>query len=163
MSRRIHYFLTLVLAMLGLIMGGAHVLELAPKLGYSTEMYQEVTSTLYAQYGVVGGPIQVLAIITAACLSWRLRRSAGRRLILAGTSCLVLSIVLWAALVQPVNLAWGRLLKESAPEAVLRSYASLRNRWEWGHVAAFIPWLIGAGLLIFAVVFHPIKQEDPPR
>ena len=62
-------FLTLLLAALGLGLGLAHVLELSPKMAYDAELYMAVTSTLYRLYGLVGGPIQVGALLAAIVLT----------------------------------------------------------------------------------------------
>lgn len=63
----------------------------------------------------------------------------------------MLSLVLWATLVQPVNVAWGEALR-SGPEAAQAEYMRLRGRWEYGHVAAFLAWLVGLCLLIRSVL-----------
>ena len=55
---------------------------------------------------------------------------------LLGAAALALSLVLWGALVSPVNSAWTRVI-ETAPASVPEVYAQLRPRWEYGHVAAF--------------------------
>lgn len=70
-------------------MGGAHVLELPARTGYDPAFYMRVTSTLYLCFGVIGGALQVLALLASAVLAWRLRgqrafRSAGWILLLNG-------------------------------------------------------------------------------
>ncbi|MBN2885087.1 MAG: hypothetical protein JXM75_00065, partial [Chromatiaceae bacterium] len=110
MTLRAHRFITLLLAALGLTMGAAHVLELAPKMQYDARLYLEVTSSLYRFYGMVGGPVQVSALIAAALLAYRLRGRPAFRLTLWGALSLTLSLGLWFALVQPVNAEWGRVL-----------------------------------------------------
>src|SRR5262249_19698348 len=117
MSLRTWRFITLMLAALGMTMGAAHVLELPPKMQYDAPMYTAVTSTLYRLYGVVGGGIQVAAILAAAGLSWRVRGHPAGRLTLWGTLCLGLSLGLWFALVQPVNAAWLQAM-HTTPETV---------------------------------------------
>lgn len=144
-------FITLLLAALGLVMGGAHVLELLPKMQYDAEMYAAVTSTLYRFFGLVGGPLQVASIVAALLLSYLVRGRPSFRLTLFGTLALVLSLVLWFTLVAPVNAEWSRVIV-SAPESVPLAYQRLRPRWEYGHVAAFIAWLLGFSLLLFSVL-----------
>lgn len=144
-------FITLLLAALGLVMGGAHALELLPKMQYDAKMYAAVTSTLYRYYGLVGGPLQVAAIVAAILLSYLVRGQPSFRLTLFGTLVLVLSLVLWFTLVAPVNAEWSRVIK-SGPESVPLAYQRLCPRWEYGHVAAFIAWLIGFSLLLFSVL-----------
>ena len=144
-------FVCLFLTALGLVFGGAHVLELPAKMEYDPELYATVTSTLYRLFGLVGGPLQIAAILAAALLTVLVRHTPTFRPTLAGTLGLVLSLVLWSVLVAPVNAEWGEVLR-SAPEAVPAAYARLRPRWEYGHVAAFGAWLVGFGLLLLAVV-----------
>ncbi|MGH3886646.1 MAG: hypothetical protein ACRDSZ_08750 [Pseudonocardiaceae bacterium] len=144
-------FITLLLAALGLTLGAAHVLELPPKMQYDGEMYAAVTSTLYRLFGSVGAIIQMGAMLTAIVLTFMVRGSPAFRLTLLGALGLVLSLVLWGALVAPVNAEWFRVM-ESAPASVAEAYLRLRSRWEYGHVAAFAAWLIGFGLLVSSVL-----------
>ncbi len=110
-------FITLLLAALGMTMGAAHVLELPAKLGYDAEMYAAVNTTLYRLYGAVGGFIQVSSILAAGALSFLVRGRPAFRLTLSGALCLVLSLMLWFVLVQPVNAEWSRII-QSAPASV---------------------------------------------
>ena len=144
-------FITLLLAALGLVMGGAHVLELLPKMQYEAEMYAAVTSTLYRYFGLVGGPLQIASVFAALVLSYLVRGRSSFHLTLLGTLGLVLSLALWFGLVAPVNAEWLRVI-ESAPNSVPSAYQQLRPRWEYGHVAAFIAWLFGFSLLLFSVL-----------
>ncbi len=144
-------FITLLLAALGLTLGAAHVLELPPKMQYDAQMYAAVTSTLYQLFGSVGAVIQIGATLAAAVLAFLVRGRTAFRLTLFGTLGLLLSLVLWGALVAPVNAEWLRVM-ESAPESVPEAYLRLRSRWEYGHVAAFAAWLTGFGLLVLSVL-----------
>lgn len=155
MTGRIHCFITLLLAALGLVMGGAHVLELAPKLAYSPQLYEEVTSTLYAYYGIAGAIVQVLAVLVAWGLGVAVHGRPEARTVRMGASALTLSLGLWFVLVQPVNRRWASLGTGST-RAVIDAYAHGRARWEWGHVAAFVAWLLGTTLLIWALACRPV-------
>jgi hypothetical protein len=144
-------FLTLLLAALGLTMGAAHVLELPPKMGYDAQLYTAVTSTLYRLFGLVGSIFQVGSILTAVVLAWLVRGRRSFRLTVAGALALVVSLGLWAAIVQPVNAEWGHILRAD-PGAAPAAYLRLRDRWEYGHVAAVAAWLIGFGCLVLSVL-----------
>ena len=148
---RFWWLITLLLTALGLVMGGAHLLELPVRLQYEPAFYMQVTSTLYRYYGLVGGPIQILAILSAGVLVWLVRARPAFRWTLVGTLCLALSLLLWLLLVQPVNVAWADALRSSSAEAV-QAYAQLRDRWEYGHLSAFIAWLAGFILLVRGVL-----------
>lgn len=144
---RIWWLATLLLVGLGLTLGGAHVLELAPRMEYDAELYKDVTSTLYRNYGVIGGPLQVLALVGAILLAWLARTRRGFGAIVTGATFLALSIVLWAMIVEPVNARWADALHLPEPEAA-EAYVELRERWEYGHVAAFVAWLLGFVFLL---------------
>jgi hypothetical protein len=144
-------FITLLLAALGMVMGGAHALELPPKMQYDPVMYADVTKTLYRFFGLIGGPLQVASVLSAVFLVYLVHGRASLHLTLFGTLCLFLSLALWFALVAPVNAEWLQVI-ESAPASVPSAYLRLRPRWEYGHVAAFIAWSIGFSLLLLSVV-----------
>jgi hypothetical protein len=151
-------FVTLFLAALGLTFGAAHALEAPVKMRYDPALYAAVTSTLYRLFGSVGAAIQVGALLAAAALSFRLRGRPSFRLTLLGTLGLLLSLVLWSALVAPVNAEWGRAIATD-PASVPDAYARLRPRWEYGHLAAFAAWLGGFALLLLSV----LKELPPDR
>jgi hypothetical protein len=148
---RFWWSITLILAALGLVMGGAHVLELPVRLYYDPALYMQVTRSLYRYYGFVGGPIQILAFLSAAVLVWLVRARSAFRSTLMGTLCIALSLLLWLLLVQPVNIAWADALRANHAEAV-QAYTQLRSRWEYGHVSAFIAWFAGFILLVRGVL-----------
>lgn len=148
---RIWRFTTLLLAAIGMIMGGAHVLELPPRMQYDPELYATVTRTLYFYFGLIGSVIQVGTILAAAVLSFLVRGRPTFRLTLLGTLGLVLSLALWFMFVAPVNAEWLRVI-ESDPTSVPAAYERLRPRWEYGHVAAFSAWFLGFCLLLLSVV-----------
>jgi hypothetical protein len=151
-------FGTVLLAALGLILGGAHVLEMPAKMAYDAELYAAVTSTLYQLFGPVGALLQVASILAAGVLAFLVRGRPAFRPTLLGAAALGLSLLLWFSLVAPVNAAWREVM-ESAPEAVPEAYERLRPRWEYGHVAAFAAWLSGFCLLLFSV----LQPSDPRR
>lgn len=159
MYLRVGRFVTLTLAALGLVLGGAHVLELPEKMKYDAEMYAAVTSTLYQQFGTVGAFIQVGATAAALALGFLVRGRRGFRLTILGALGLVVSLLCWFAFVAPVNAEWLRVTA-SDPQSVPEAYMRLRNRWEYGHVAAFVAWLGGFWLLVLSVL---VETEDDGR
>ncbi|HEU6451531.1 MAG TPA: hypothetical protein VFT57_08945 [Gemmatimonadaceae bacterium] len=148
---RVWWLVTLLLTALGLVMGGAHVLEHPVRMHYDPELYFRVTSTMYRYFGIIGGSIQVLALVAAVLLAWRTRRRPGFGWTLAGTLLLALSLLLWFLRVQPVNEAWLEAMR-AHPDSVVETYARLRGRWEWGHVMAFVAWLLGFCLLLYSAL-----------
>jgi hypothetical protein len=65
---------------------------------------------------------------------------------------LIVSLGLWFVVVQPVNVEWGNVLQTGPRSAVVQSYVKLRERWEYGHVAAFIVWFCGVALLTLSII-----------
>jgi hypothetical protein len=165
MMTRAHVAVALTLTALGLTPGAAHLMELPIKMRYPAEFYAEVTSTLYAWYGIAGGAVQVAAAVAVSALAVRLRRSPEFGLAIASASALGISLVLWGALVAPVNSQWSEVPSTSS-EAFAAIYERLRPRWEFGHVAAFIAWLTGwFGLLVVITRQIPttVRNEPQPR
>jgi hypothetical protein len=130
---------------------------------YSAELYMAVTSTLYRLFGTVGAAIQVSATLMAVVLSFLVRGRRAFRWTFCGTLCFVLSLMLWFALVQPVNAEWRQAL-QLAPQSAAEVYLQLREQWEYGHVAASIAWFVGVGLLILSVIIEtpidPIPESQ---
>jgi len=151
MTSRVLPVIALTLTALGLVPGGAHVLELPVKLGYSPQMYAGVTSTLYAWYGIAGGVIQVAASLSVFLLAFRTRNSPQGPLTIAAAAALFASLLLWGFLVAPVNSAWAGTAGSSESE-IVAAYAHLRSRWEFGHLAAFVAWMTGWFGLVAAIV-----------
>jgi len=148
-------FITVVLVALGVTLGGAHVLETLPKMHYDAQMYAAVNSTLYRLFGTVGAVIQVGGMLAAAVLVFLVRRRPAFRPTLLGALALGLSLV------APVNAEWLRVTA-SAPASAPQLYLQLRDRWEYGHVAAFAAFtgfcLLVASLLIEAPADHPQRR-----
>jgi hypothetical protein len=153
-------FAAILFSALGMGLGLAHALELPVKLAYDPALYMAVTSTLYRYYGLIGGPIQLLALIATCFLCWTVRRRPMFGLTLAACASLGVSLILWFALVQPVNAQWASAL-QAGPDAARDAYLRLRNRWEFGHLAAFIAWTTGfVGLLIATLRESPIPDAQ---
>ena len=160
MFLQIHRFVAVTLTALGLTLGVAHTLELLPKMNYDGELYMRVTSTLYRMYGLVGSVLQVGALLSVAVVCWMVRGRRGFRLTVASRGALAASLGLWAALVQPVNAEWGRVLQSdssSAPAAYLR----LRSRWEYGHAIAAAAWLAGLMCLVLSLLVEIPHRPQP--
>ena len=159
-------FTAVIATALGLSLGVAHTLELPVKMGYDAGLYLAVTSTLYRMYGSVGAIFQVGALLVVAVLCWRVRGDPGFRLTLAALLCLAASLVLWAAIVQPVNAEWGRVLRRD-PSSAPAAYLRLRPRWEYGHVGAAAAWLAGFACLVLSVLGEiprtPPRREPAPH
>jgi hypothetical protein len=154
MISRAHQITALTLTALGLAPGASHLMQLPVKMGYTAEMYTAITSTLYSWYGLVGGVIQVGALLSVALLALRARRLPGSGLAAASAGALLASLLLWGFVVGPVNATWMGAANLS-PEQFAVVYDGSRARWEYGHVAAFIAWLTGWCGLVATVTRRP--------
>lgn len=141
----------LTLTALGLAPGAAHLMEMPVKLSYSPAMYAEVTSTLYAWYGIAGGSVQVAAVIAVVILAVQSRHTSPGRLAAASAATLLISLVLWGSIVSPVNSEWTNAADAAGSAEFVAAYERLRSRWEFGHLAAFIAWLTGWFGLVAAI------------
>jgi hypothetical protein len=123
-------FLSLVFT--ALIMGSAfcHVLEMPIKLAMAGADYL-VVQRIYGAFGPVGAVLEPAAILSSAALAFLVRRRRSFVPALAGTLALVTALLVWAAVVSPVNPHWAA----AGPDRVPLDFESLRARWEWGHVA----------------------------
>jgi len=144
-----HLAIALTLTALGLAPGAAHVLELPVKLAYPPSLYAAVTGSLYLWFGIVGGAVQVAAALAVTALGVRVRREPGGAWVIASAVALLASLLLWGAIVAPVNAVWQEF-QGASPDALIGAYALLRPRWEYGHVAAFVAWFAGWCGLVWA-------------
>jgi MFS family permease len=142
---------------LGLAMGAAHVLELPVKMTYSRELYASVNTTLYRYFGIAGAAITIGGLVASAVLVYLVRHRRSWPLTAAAMACLLVSFALWLTLVAPVNNQIEyvmRVSSASVPDVWMR----LRERWEYGHVLAFLSWLLGYCFLQLSIL-----REVPDR
>lgn len=151
--------MALTLTALGLAPGAAHLMELPVKLAYPPAMYADVTSTLYVWFGVVGGSVQVAAALAVAMLAFRARGRPHGALLAVTTAALVVSLLLWALVVAPVNSVWADV---AGTGEFVAAYEHRRSRWEFGHVAAFLAWFTGWLGLVGAVTRARGSASDEP-
>lgn len=151
--RRFAHYAAIMLAALGMIPGGAHVLEMPPRLLYDAELYMAVTSTMYSLFGSVGAVVQLFAVTAAVLLTILVRRTPAFHASLIGLLCLLLSIGVWFFVVGPVNAEWMEALNEDRTTAAAE-YVRLRPRWEYGHLAAFVIWFGGFAALLYSVFLY---------
>jgi hypothetical protein len=154
------YGVALVLTALSMTAEAAHVLELPQKLRYDAALYATVNGTLYLYFAIVGGSVQVGAIIVTALLAARARGRAARPA-LAAAALLALALAAWAAIVAPVNAEVSRVARER-PAALPSLWAARRIRWEGGHVVGFVLQLAGYAALVAAALRHQGQSRGGP-
>ncbi|MBP1884602.1 DUF1772 domain-containing protein [Sinorhizobium mexicanum] len=143
---------SLLLTALSLGPSFAHVLEAPPRLSvWSPELWREATvfNGQFELFARIGGPLDIAAILVAALLTYLL---AGERLAfwfgLAGTCLLTLGLVAWFTLVAPVNA----ILATWTPGPIPTDFASIRLRWETGHVVVATAKLLALVSISMAVL-----------
>jgi hypothetical protein len=103
----------------------AHVLELPNKLALSGPLWLAVQQNLYRGWGPVLGPFEVGAVVT----TWLLALVVRRRAALVAAILLTATLVLFFAVVEPVNVAFAGWTPASLPD----DWPRYRLRWELGH------------------------------
>ena len=125
---------SLALAALSLGPSFAHVLEAPPRLFvWSPELWREATvfNGQFEFFAVVGAPLDVSAILASVLLAFLIRHEPPAvPFALAGAGLLILALAIWFLVVAPAN----SILATWQPGPVPADFASVRNRWEAGHV-----------------------------
>lgn len=158
MGTRVLRLVTLVLAGLVTGLAFAHVLEMPAKLGYDGTHYRFVQHTLYGWFAYVGGPAEVLAIVTAFALAYALRGTPGARAVLAGAVLLLAGLATWAAVVQTANEAMAAWTAAAPPPG----WTTTRIQWELGHLAHFLVFGSGFGVLLWGAPNVPATRRPSP-
>ena len=124
----------------------AHAVEFIGKRQLSAQDWLVVQQHLYVAFGVVGGPIEVLAVATT-WISWVMLRRvwpASSHWMLAAAIVVSIGLIDWALVVRPMNGVLNGWTADHIPS----EWRSVRNRWEIGHA-------IQAGL--FAIGFVSLE------
>lgn len=142
--------LVLVLSALTLGMTFAHVLELPPRLAYEAELWTTLTqpNALYRYFGVVGGPLEIIAVIACVALAFAIRPHRARRLAIMAAVLHAAALLTWLAVVAPANMEIGQW----AASAIPSDWERWRVRWEAGHAFSFVLLLAGFTALAAAVL-----------
>lgn len=126
--------ITIVVMALSLGPSFAHLLEAPPRLTvWSPELWREATvfNAQFMWFAIMGGPLDVGAILAGAILVYLLRRERTPfRLAVAATVLFAVSLAVWLSVVAPVNAE----LATWKPGPVPENFEALRNRWETGHI-----------------------------
>ncbi len=156
-------FLSLVLA--GIAFGPAfsHLLEMPVKLNLPPSDYV-IVQQIYTAFGVVGAIVEPAAIVSAGVLAFLVRGRRAFRPALVGALCLVASLLIWVAIVNPVSASW----QTASPSMLPESFSSLRMRWELGHATrallhfgAFVSLILAVLADMSAVAAAAVKLTVP--
>jgi signal transduction histidine kinase len=159
----------LLLAALTLGMAFAHVLEWPEKMAYGPGLWTTVNQSLYGYFAAAGGPVELanLGLLGILVIGWRVHDGHWRKDLVVAAGCFAVALVVWLAVVNPVNAEVSRW----APGSVPPGWGTWRERWEFGHAGRFVLMLAGYVLLAGASFVRPrrpaalttaVGQEEAP-
>lgn len=150
----------LVVTALSLGPSFAHVLEAPPRLArWSPELWREATvfNGQFQLFAIVGGPLDIGAILVTAVLAISVRRDqSGFRYALAGSALFAAGLATWFAWVAPANAVLATWQPGPLPE----DFTAIRDRWETGHMAVAAIKL--AGFVATALSVVPRDRPSDP-
>ena len=145
-------FVAIMLAALTLGLGFCHLMQLPSRMGWDQYLWvgSTVQGGLYAAFGSVGAVIFLATVIALGLLAYLTRQHGrpGGGLALAAALLFALALVLWWALVYPVNVELAKWVTGPVPA----DWTAYRARWEWGHAVIALTELLGFAALILAVL-----------
>jgi hypothetical protein len=155
---------TLLLVALGMVPAVAHALELPGKKRLPKETYLAVQPIYYPGFTIVGGVGEFAGMLATFILLFVTPRGtpAFWLTLLAFIALLVMHAIFWV-FTQPVNKVWLRDQKlQGAGAAFFRvrrgredihatDWRSLRDRWEYSHVARAVMSFAAVGLFASAI------------
>jgi hypothetical protein len=113
------------------------------------DVFLRVQQDLYANYGAAGGVIEGAAFLSTLGTGYLVRRRPRTRsLILVALACNLVTTLIWATLINPINrrtLSWST-------ETLPPDWPDVRDRWHALHAARLILCLVGFGALIASVL-----------
>ncbi len=142
------YVVTLVITALSLGSSWSHVLQIRGKAPWSGSFWRAAMESLYRDYAIIGGPVDIAAILVTWWLAWMLRRSGDFRWALTAAVLLTVAfVVVWVGFVAPINSVFATW----TPDTVPADWTRWRDRWELCHaviaalkLVAFAALAIGA-------------------
>lgn len=140
----------LILGALSLAPSWAHILEAPPRLAWPLDLWRETTvfNAQFAWFAIVGGPVDLAAILAVALAALLTRGGPGYRPILAAAILYGVALAVWAVVVGRANAE----LAGWTPGPIPGDAAGTRWRWEGGHMAVGLLKLAAFGCLAAGLV-----------
>ena len=149
MKRKGLTFAAILLAALAMGMHLAHVLELAPKLGWDITLYLPVQTSLYKLFGTIGPVLEVGALVIISILAHRLRgHDRAFKFTAVSAGMIVLALITWLLVVLPANGHISQWQVDVFPD----DWTRWRDQWQYGQAGIFVLHLIGFSSLISSVI-----------
>ncbi len=149
----------LVVTALSLGPSFAHVLEAPPRLTtWSPELWREATvfNGQFYLFGVLGGPLDIGAILVTGGLAFSMRgQPSSYGIALVGTLLFIASLIVWLTWVAPAN----SVLATWTPGPVPGNFHEIRNRWETGHMVIAGVKLAGFIAVALSILVFPAPGQ----
>ena len=123
-----------------------HTLEMPMKLRVAAEHWLAFQHTLYAWYAIIGGPIEILTILSTAALAYKARHLRTSAAIRSAVILFVVAFTIWLAFTNPVNARTARWTPQSIPA----DWQHWRMQWEYSHATRFALQFAALALLVHA-------------
>jgi hypothetical protein len=126
-------------------------MEMPVRLRFPPDLWMRVTTVegLYYLFGRIGAVIDVAAVILPFLLLAALRAEPrARGFTLAAALLMAAGLVLWFALVQPMNA----VMATWQPPVVPSDFEAVRQQWEFGHFAIAVVKLAAFSALVLSVL-----------
>jgi hypothetical protein len=112
-----------------------------------------VQHSLYLYFGLIGGPIELAAVVCLCVLCFMVpRRRPTFALTVAAAICVTAGLAIWFAMVAPANAQMARWTAIPLPD----NWMQTRRLWESGHAISAVLDLVGFGALIASVLFDTV-------
>lgn len=151
-ATRLWCLLAILAMALSLAPSYAHLLEAGPRITiWSPELWRETTvfNGQFKWFAIVGGPLDVGAIVVGAVLTFVLREEkVALRWALAATVLFAVSLAIWLSVVAPANAE----LATWQPGPIPSDFVSVRNRWETGHIVMAATKCLGLAAAVMAAL-----------
>ena len=156
-------FVAIVLAAVGMGLSLAHALELPGKRRLSREAYFAVQTIYYPGFTIGGAFGEPLAMVAAlVTLLFTRPGTAPFWLILSALICLLIEHGLYWAITHRANKVWlqkqnphgagASFFASGGPSPSVQSWTTLRDRWEYSHLARAVFAALAFVILLAAAV-----------
>ena len=145
--------LSLTIMALSLGLSFAHLLEAPPRIAnWPPELWREATvfHGQFLLFGILGGPIELGSVLLGFTVTLLVGRKEPRAFkpALAGSMLYLGGLMIWAAVVAPVNAELASWKPGPLPE----DFDAVRLRWETGHIVIACVKLLGFASMVSAVL-----------
>lgn len=151
--------ITILLASLLMATAFAHLLEMPRKMKVSAELWLTFQHNLYSWFAIIGGPLEILTILSASVLAYEVRHSPR-----VFPPTLAAAIILawaffgiWVGLIKPVDSKTASWTLDSIPS----DWKRWRTQWEYSHALRFVLHFVALALLVYSTSAKSALNAKP--